>query len=290
MEKTDIYIKKNKMPNQNDLIGSHPKAPNLFSKWLDCNDVAVTATKIHRSLTPLIATTDDTLVEWLGRKIFDHHHSAYRVEKLKKNFGKLGFKKYAEQNRKLPVADKTKKGNATEIILSEYIEGCLDKKLVKVFKLKYNPNADQAMKGDDTLLVDVVTDKKSSKVRLYLGEAKFRKTPSSTVVKTISKSLSKDKKPLSYSFMIDELGRSDATKDLADLLDNFLIDEIKGKGDLIYTGFLLSNLDTFKTVEANLNSDNPLFVLISIGIEDPEKLINKAFEKAEYLFNNPNQI
>jgi len=278
------------MPNQEDLIGSHPKAPNLFSKWLTCNDVAVTATKLHRSLTPLIASTDSTLVDWLGRKIFEHHHSEYRIRKLKENFGKLGFKKYAKQNRKLPVADKTKKGNATEILLSEYIEGSLGKKLVKVFKLKYNPNSDQAMKGDDTLLIDVVTNKKSTKVRLYLGEAKFRKIPTSAVIKTISKSLSKDKKPLSYSFIIDELGRNEDTKYLADLLDAFLIDEIKGKGDLIYTGFLLSNTDTFDVVEANLNSDNPFFVLISIGIDNPEELINKAFEKAEYLFNNPVKI
>jgi len=277
------------MPNQKDLIGTHPKAPNIFSTWLDCNDVAVTATKSHRSLTPLVAT-NNALIEWLGRKIFDHHHSEYRIEKLKENFSKLGYKKYAEQNRKLPVADKTKKGNATEILLSEYIESSLEKSLVKVFKLKYNPNADQAMKGDDTLLIDVVSINKTQRIRLYLGEAKFRKTPSSTVVKTISKSLSKDKKPLSYSFIIDELGRDKATKDLADLLDTFLIDEVKGKGDIIYTGFLLSNADTFKVVEANLNSDNPLFVLISIGIADPEELIKKAFERAEYLFNNPDQL
>ena len=74
---------------------------------------------------------------------------------------------------------------------------------------------------------------------------------------------------------------------MADLLDTFLIDEIKGKGDLIYTGFLLSNTDAFNVVEANLNSDNPFFVLVSVGIQDPEDLITKAFEKAEYLFNNP---
>jgi hypothetical protein len=265
------------MANQEELIGKHPKAPNLFSTWLNCNDVTATVNKLHRSLTPLISTTDKALVEWLGIKIFEHHHSEYRIQKLKENFGKLGFKKYAEQNRKLPVSDKTKKGNATEILLSEYIEGSLGKKLVKVFKLKYNPNADQAMKGDDTLLIDVVTDKKSSKVKLYLGEAKFRKTPTSAIIKTISKSLSKDKKPLSYSFIIDELGKNEKTKDLADLLDTFLIDEIKGKGDLIYTGFLLSNTDTFDVVEANLNSDNPFFVLISIGIENPEELIMKAF-------------
>jgi hypothetical protein len=123
-----------------------------------------------------------------------------------------------------------------------------------------------------------------------LGEAKFRKTPNSLVIQTISKSLSKDKKPLSYSFIVDELGRDAKTKDLADLLDTFIIDEIKGRGDLIYLGFLLSNLKTFDVVEANLNCDNPHFVLVSIGIDTPEELIKKVFEKAEYLFANPDQV
>ena len=41
------------MPNQEELIGKHPKSPNLFSTWLNCNDVAATANKLHRSLTPL---------------------------------------------------------------------------------------------------------------------------------------------------------------------------------------------------------------------------------------------
>ncbi|MDF5691492.1 Hachiman antiphage defense system protein HamA [Aquirufa aurantiipilula] len=277
------------MLDQKDLIGPHPKEPNIFSTWLACNDIAATATKLHRALTPL-NPTNKALIEWLGRKIFDHHHSEYRIEKLKENFGKLGYEKYAEQNRKLPIADKTKKGNATEILLTEYIESSLGKPLVKVFKLKYNPNADQAMKGDDTLLIDIITNKKTKKIKIYLGEAKFRKIPSSDVVKTISKSLSKDKKPLSYSFIIDELGRDKSTKDLADLLDTFLIEEVKGMGDIIYTGLLLSNTDTFKIVEANLYSENPLFVLISIGIDDPEDLIKKAFEKAEYLFNNPDKL
>lgn len=278
------------MPNQKELIGSHPKNPNIFSTWLDCNDVEVTPTKRHRSLTELGTAKEDDLINWLGRKIFDHHVSDYRIQKLKENFGKLGFVKYAEQNRKLPIADKTKKGNATEILLTEYIEGCLEKKLIKVFKLTYNPNADQAMKGDDTLLVDVVNNVGPKKIRIYLGEAKFRKSPNSTVVKDISKSLSTDKKPLSYTFLVEELGKSPDTKELADLLDSLIIDEIKGKGDLIYTGFLLSDKSTFDIVEAHLDSDNQNFVLISIGIEKPEELILKSFEKAEYLFNNPNEL
>lgn len=278
------------MPNQNDLIGTHPNPPSMFSTWLNCNDVATTATKSHRSLTPLIPTDNAALIEWLGRKIFEHHHSEYRIKKLKENFEKLGFPKYAEQHRKLPIADKTKKGNATEIILSEYIEECLGKKLIKAFKLRYNPNADQAMKGDDTLLIEADDNETPTKIKLYLGEAKFRKNPSSVVVRDIANSLSKDKKPLSYSYIIDELGKHPDTEALADLLDSFLVSEIKSKGDLIYTGLLLSNVNTFDTVESHLNSDNPHFVLISIGLDNPEELIKKSFEQAEYLFENPDKI
>jgi len=278
------------MPTQAELIGNHPSLPNIFAKWLVSNDFTVTVTKSHRSLTPIINSTDNDLIEWLGRKIFEHHHSDYRIEKLKENYTKLGFDKYAEQHRKLPKADRTKKGNATEIVLTEYIESCLNKKLIKVFKLKYNPNVDQAIKGDDTLMVDIIKDKVKDKIKLFLGEAKFRKVPSKTVVEDIAKSLSRNKRPLSYTFLVEELGRDSKTKDLADILDAYIIEDIKGKGDLIYTGLLLSNTKTSSIVESHLCSDNPNLVLISIGIEDPEDLINKAFEKADFFVKNPDKI
>ena len=43
------------MKSQKDLIGNHPVAPNIFEKWLACIDVAVTSTKIHRSLTGILS-------------------------------------------------------------------------------------------------------------------------------------------------------------------------------------------------------------------------------------------
>jgi len=281
------------MPTQIELIGSHPSAPNIFARWLISNDIAVTATKNHRSLTPLLPSDDDKLVDWLGRTLFKHHHSDYRIQKLKENYAKLGFTNYSnyvEQHRRLPQADKVKKGNATEIILTEYIQRCLDKELVKVFKLKYNPNVDQAIKGDDTLMVNVFNDGKRDRVRLYLGEAKFRAKPTKQIVNTLAESLAKDKLPLSYTFLIDELGRDVSNKPIADLLDKTIISHIKGNDDLIYTGMLLSDTNTFSVVESHLNSDNPQMILISIGIDNPEELINKAFEKAEFYVLNPNQL
>lgn len=271
------------MKSQSELIGTHPTAPNKFGEWLSVEDIKVTNIKRHRALTPLIDSDDEGLVNWLADKIIRHHYDEYRLNKLKQKFGSLGFKKYAETHRKLPLADKTKKGNATEIILSEYIESSVDQNMVKAFKLKYNPNVDQAIKGDDTLLIDI-SDEDEPKV--FLGEAKFRKTPTKAVVKGILKALGKDKRPLSLTYIVDMLARNPADVPLADKIDELIIEDIKGAGGLVYTGMLLSNEDTKDMVERHLDSDNPTFVMISIGIENPEDLINAAFTKAEYDLEN----
>lgn len=94
------------MKTQSELIGNHPLSPNIFTKWLLHNDTPVTATKSHRSLTPLISTTDIDLIKWLGNKLIEHHYNDDRLNKLKERYKKLGFTEYAEQSRKLPRSNK----------------------------------------------------------------------------------------------------------------------------------------------------------------------------------------
>ena len=65
------------------------------------------------------------------------------------------------------------------------------KEFIKVYKLKYNPNVDQAIKGDDTLMVDLFEENGNEKIKIYLGESKFRTTPQKNVVEDITKSLNK---------------------------------------------------------------------------------------------------
>jgi hypothetical protein len=276
------------MPSQSELIGDHPADTNIFGRWLACNDVAVTATKCHRSLTNSIVGTDTDLINWLAEKLIKHHYDESRLNRLKEKYREAGFPQYAEEHRKLPRADKTKKGNATEILLSEYIESCQKKALVKIYRHRYNPNVDQSMKGDDVLMVDLFkTETGRDSIKIFLGEAKFRGTPTKVVIDEITQSLSREKKPLSYSFLVDELNKKEDTKALADILDGFIIDEIKSRNGVHYAGMLLSNRRTFQVVESNLTSDNPLLVFISAGIDDPDALINAAYAKAEALVLNP---
>lgn len=73
--------------------------------------------------------------------------------------------------------------------------------MFKAFRFRYNPNVDQAMKGDDALLVDVLSDAHGNPdLKIFLGEAKFRSVPNKAALKDISSSLGKDKLPLSYTF------------------------------------------------------------------------------------------
>ena len=276
------------MRTQSELIGNHPIVPNFFGRWLLGNDIPVTSTKRHRSLVGILPTSDEELIDWLAKLLIIHHYDEYRLERLKEKYKEIGFEKYAEEHRKLPRFDNTKKGNLAEILLSEYIENSLGRKLVKHFKLRYNPNVDQAMKGDDHLMVDLIDDKGDMQGKLYLGESKFRTKPTKQTVTDIVKALSRDKKPLSLTYIVDQIAKSD--KVLANKLDDLIIDDIKGSGNLIYAGLLLSNGETETIVESHLNSDNPTFVLISLGIDDPERLVNLAFKKAEFYMKNPELV
>ena len=271
-----------------DLIGAHPPAPHEFARWMDSSDIEPTGARCHRALTSKLTANEPALVQWLAEKLVHHHYDQTRIERLKQKYTDAGFPQYAEQNRNLPRADKTKKGNATEILLIEYIESCQGKPLIKAFKLRYNPNVDQAIKGDDTLMVDIkVDDKGKNSLKIFLGESKFRATPVKKVIKDITESLGKDKLPLSFSFLISELSRDSATKPTADLLDSFLISEIKSKGDITYTGLLLSNTQTSTVVERHLVTDNPNLIFISAGIDNPQTLIDQAFIRAEAMIANP---
>ena len=276
------------MTKQINLIGNHPNVEHPLGAWLNANDMAVTATKCHRELTERDDEGNDDLILWMANKLISHHYSNFRLEQLKKKYTELGFEKYAEQNRKLPIADKVKKGNATEILLTEYIQSTLNRELIKVYKLKYNPNVDQAIKGDDTLMVDFFEQESGNNIKIYLGESKFRQVPSKKVVDDVSTSLEKEKMPLSYSFLVEEIAKSNV--ELALILDDFIVQDIKDKGQLIYTGLLLSNEHTSKFVENNLNNDNPELIFISIGIQNPENFINLVFEKANELIANPSTL
>ena len=88
------------MTKQELLIGKHPDNSHPYGKWLAANDLPDSYMKCHRELTEITAV-DDELIEWMAKKIINHHYTQFRISRLKEKYKSLGFAKYAEQHRKL---------------------------------------------------------------------------------------------------------------------------------------------------------------------------------------------
>tara|TARA_R110000850_G_scaffold16697_1_gene51670 strand:+ start:7379 stop:8209 length:831 start_codon:yes stop_codon:yes gene_type:complete len=276
------------MSKQDNLIGKHPTKPNSFGNWLYSNDYPHTATKCHRELTEQAKYSRNDLLEQLSNDIIKHHYPDERIDRLVKNYAKLGFTEYSnylKRTLKTPTNLTTKKGNLTEIILCEYVCSSTKKKLTHIYRFRYNPNVEQSMKGDDVLLIDDSED-----IKVFLGEAKFRGIPTKQAVNMVSESLTKDKHPLSYTLLTDILLKDPETEELGERLDDFVREAIKSNEDVTYVGLLFSDTRTSAKVEKHLDNDNPNLVFISLGIENPETLIEEAFDLAEKKLLTPNSL
>jgi len=271
-----IPQRKKVMSKQSELIGEHPTS-GIFNEWCEFEDTISTISKKHRSLKDK-GITRSILIETLADWIIGHHTPPIQLARFKKKksiLDKHDFKKYVSERMPFPISNfTTQKGNLGEIILAEYLKFSTSLDLL-IYKLRFNPNIEQSMKGDDILLFD----KNNIEEKIIMGESKFRGIPTKKVIEDIIKALSKDNLPISLAFVrdrLDELGEIDT----AEQIDDLISDIHKKNIPIVYVGFLHSNPDVQSKVETHLNSDNENLVVISYGEQNPEDLIKKSFEKA----------
>lgn len=265
------------LSGQSKLIGEHPNK-SLFVEWLKYEDIPPTEKKLHRNLIS-INEMRGAAVEVISEWIIKHHISDQRINRIKKRrntiIDKYGLEKYLSSQQLLPIDKKTMKGNGTEIILSEYLQesSAFDS---LIYRLRYNPNVNQSMKGDDVLLFNI----EDLKDKIILGESKFRKRPSKAAVEEITNDFGKKLKlPLSIVFVaerVSELGN----EELAVELEELNLDVMQENVRVINVGFLLSNQNTLANVERNLVSENDNFLFLSLGIEEPDEFISECFGRA----------
>ena len=237
---------------QERLIGKHKtKENNIFSIWLDHDDKPTTDRKKHRELKEF-KENRETAIEHLSE-----------------------FSEYLENLKLFPTTDKTKKGNAIEILLAEYLKFSSDLDLL-VYRLRYNPNVDQSMKGDDVLLLN----ERDLKTRILKGEAKFRKKPSKSAINAIIDSCQgTNKMPISISFVasiLETKGETELSNKLIDLNHELYELDIP----IINVGLLLSNHNTSGQVDKHTDSDNPDFVMLSLGVDNPVSIIEESYKLA----------
>ncbi|OFI06663.1 hypothetical protein CLOACE_08180 [Clostridium acetireducens DSM 10703] len=259
---------------QDKMIGKHPIKNSIFADWLICNDMDCTEKKIHRSLIENSDCTDQAIEE-IAKWLINFHLTRRKKDLLDKKkvlLKKYEFHEYADSLHIFPLTDKTQKGNLGEVILTQYLHDTSGIDIV-FYKLRYNPNVDQSMKGDDVLLVD---DKK-----ILLGESKFRKKAGKNVVDEISKNFAtKLTLPISLSFIADRL-YDEGNHELSDKISEIETVLSKGKIDIKNIGFILSDYSAHVSVEKHMNSQNKDFIMITLNVDNVLDLLNKSFERAK---------
>jgi hypothetical protein len=213
--------------------------------------------------------------------LVQHHASAGALKRTKehrKAMKRLGLD--AEQARlgRFPSNASTRKGNLAEIVLAEYVVAA-NGVVLPVYRLRYNPNVDQSMKGDDVLAFDL--DVKPA--RIIVGEAKFRGTSSAAAVKEIVEGLLRSYKggvPASLQFVADRLfeaGDDDLAGRVLDCATLFALGELR----IDYVGMLLSDAKAAERVNDATPGSLRRLAMLSLGVQDPDSLVDACYRKLE---------
>jgi hypothetical protein len=210
------------------------------------------------------------------------HHVSWeqraRDKRRRAAMERLGFSSEQRGMRRFPTNPSTRKGNLAEIILAEYISSAGALKL-PVYRLRYNPNVDQSMKGDDVLAFDL----DSVPVRLVVGETKFRTISSKTAVIEIIEGLVRSHRggiPISLQFVADRLfdtGQDELGERVMKCAVLFALERL----NIDYVGLLMSDLNAPARVKVHADGPIHRLAMISFGIESPASIVDPCYEELE---------
>lgn len=284
------------MPSEQErLIGAHPSSPHFYGIWLNSVDISIPATdpnKKHRKLLE-VKGKRSAAIRQIAEYLIQHHVDGDKILELQirkdeilKKYKLKSMSKYIDEQHFFPIDPSTKSGNLTEIILSSYLQQSSGLSLL-AYKLTYNGNVDSALKGDDCLLFD----KGNLNNKIIVGEAKFRGKPTPKAVKDIIANLEGAKRlPISLTF-ISQHFTTKGDYVMSGKISDLQFEMKNGKIPIINVGLLLSTKssllseDTVKQVENQLSTTNPNLVMLSLGIDDPQDIVDKAFELARKKLN-----
>lgn len=261
------------------IIGQHPLPSHPCGTHLVAMDHHTAHGVPHRVLDndPLqLAEFTAAIARW----IVDHHISPETIERDRKRREALASQGFVDPAQRLPTNTSTQKGNWAEILLAEYVSASSNAQL-PVYRLRYNTNVDQSMKGDDVLAFDL----DSNPVRVLVGEAKFRATSSKQVVEELVGSLIKSHSgniPASLQFVADRLfdsGESGLGAKVAEC--NVLF--AQGRLQLDYVGLLVSSQKAHTHVQKNARSSIPQLAVMSLVLAKPEDVVANSYASAAAL-------
>jgi len=262
--------------NVEQIIGPHPLPPHPCGIHLAATDQQTAHDVPHRVLDYRLLQSPEltaTMTQW----IVTHHIKPETIERDRIRREALARQGLVDPAQRFPTNTKTQKGNWAEILLAEYVAASSNTQL-PVYRLRYNTNVDQSMKGDDVLAFDL----DSNPVRVLVGEAKFRATPSKRVVKELIGALAKSHSgniPASLQFVADclfESGNSELGAKVAECNALFA----QGRLQLDYVGLLVSNANAHSHVKNNAQSSIRRLAVMSFALANPDRVVADSYAGA----------
>ena len=262
------------------ILGDHPTPPHPLGEILSSADRTTKNKVPHRALAEKDGTRS-VAVAYLRAMLVRHHASPEAVEPTRQHrqaMNRLGFKAEQARLRRVPTNPSTRKGNLAEIVLAEYVVSASGV-VLPVYRLRYNPNVDQSMKGDDVLAFDLDAEP----VRIILGEAKFRGASSAAAVKEIVEGLVQSHKggvPASLQFVANRLfeaGQVELGGRVLDCARLLALGELR----IDYVGMLLSDTQAADRVDDATPGSLRRLAMISLGVKDPDTLVDACYRELE---------
>ncbi len=259
-------------PNIKKVLQPHPNHLAEIAKAMAGADDVTDTKKQHRMLTEVDSTS---LTSHLRRAVITHHNEPEKIKRIQQ--GNKRLQRQGAPPRPLyPLNESTRKGNIAEIALAEYVIAT-ERLALPVYRLRYNPNIEQSMKGDDVLAFDV--DAKPA--RILVGEAKFRGTPRREDVEDIVEQLLKSEKariPASLQFVADQLYRQQENE-LAMKIEALQFDIGRGRPRIDYVGLLLGPSSSTHIVKTYTPATTPRRIaMISLAVGDPDRCVSDCFQ------------
>ncbi|MBF0155547.1 MAG: DUF1837 domain-containing protein [Magnetococcales bacterium] len=259
------------------IMGFHPGEEHPFGRAFIPNDGLTVSAVPYRDLSEKNGVRND-LVTDLREMVTRHHASPEQLARSMEAKKQLGFAKDQKRLNRFPTNPATRKGNLAEVVLAEYLVATTGS-TIPVYRLRYNQNVDQSLKGDDILAFDL----DSNPIRIIVGEAKFREISSNVAVKEIVEGLVRSHHggiPASLQFVADRLFESgqnnlgNRVMSCAALIanNNLLMD---------YVGFLMSDTNSARRVKENTPAPTHRLAMISMGLASAESLIAPCYDGLE---------
>lgn len=259
------------------MLGPHPSGPHVLGTQFSHADGHSSGNVPTRALSDQGADLK-AFVQAMRGWIKVHHASPEALQRDAQRLAALKRQGFTPPTKRYPTADLTQKGNWCEILLAEYITASSGAQL-PVYRLRYNPNVQQSMKGDDVLAFDL----DANPVRIIIGEAKFRSAAAKPAVVDMVTALERSPLsglPTSLTFVVDRLFET-GNDSLAKRIDECSQLFVQGKLQLDHVGLLVSDVNAHKKVKTHATSLVRRLVVMSLAIDKPADIVKDCFDKIE---------